>query len=183
MSSLSDSELVAAIAAGDREALARLYDLYGGVLFAIGLRMLHDRQHAEDLVHDVFLEAWAAAHTFSPTRGNVRTWLILRTRSRALDLIRSPRRARSVPFEAVEAPTLAADPDPLDVDGATVRRALAELSNEQRATLELCYFEGLSSPEIAERLGLPLGTVKSRIAAALQRLRTLLNAPGQVRAR
>jgi RNA polymerase sigma-70 factor (ECF subfamily) len=176
-----DRVLLGAIAAGDRGALARLYDRYAPVLMAVGVRILGVRGEAEDLVHDVFLEAWQRAGTYDPARGSVRTWLLVRLRSRALDLLRSRSRHNASPIEEPaqleEGPVREEDPA-LAPDRTAVRRALETLSSEQRVVLELGYFHGLSSSEIALHIKVPIGTVKSRVASALARLRAGL-IPGE----
>ena len=177
-----DGALVVAMAAGDRQALARLYDRYGSLLLAVGLRVLGERREAEDVLHDVFLEAWRQASHYAPVRGTVRTWLVMRMRSRALDRRRSAGFSRSAPMDSLER---RANPDAVDpamaADHATLRAALFALPAEQRIVLELGYFEGLSSSEISEKEGIPLGTVKSRVAAALAKLRQGLTAEGGAR--
>lgn len=167
------------IASGDRIALGELYDRYGAHLLAVADRMLGSRGEAEDLVHDVFVEVWQAAGQYDPARGTVRTWLSLRTRSRALDRIRSPARRRSVDWEAVTASRLEAkDVDAgTALDAARVHPILAELPETQRQVLMLGYFEGLTCSEMAEELQIPIGTVKSRVAAALRKMREKLAPP------
>lgn len=178
----SDADLVARMARGDKQALAQLYDRYSPVMLSLGSRMLSDRREAEDLVHDVFLEAWHSASLYDQKRGTVATWLLLRMRSRTLDRLRSAGRTRTV---------LADDPLPLGgqavtsddphaaADRSTLLAALRELPAEQRSVLELGYFCGLSSSEIAEQMGVSIGTVKSRTAAGLSKLRTrLASGPG-----
>lgn len=178
-----DTALVTAIAAGDRGALARLYDRYAPTLLAAGQCILGGRREAEDLVHDVFLEAWRRAGDYDPMRGTVRAWLLVRVRSRALDRHRSASGA-PVPLDSVshldERAAEGEDPA-LAPDRAAVRRALEMLPSEQRAVLELGYFHGLSSSEISLRTGAPIGTVKSRVATALARLRAGLNPDGAER--
>lgn len=174
-----DGALVAATAAGDRAALARLYDRYGSAMLAVGQRVLGNRREAEDLLHDVFLEVWRQAGTYDRSRGTVRTWLLLRMRSRAVDRQRAAgprlRAEGALPYQI--APS--GDEDPaLGPDRKRVRRALESLPLEQRAVLELGYFEGLSSSEIAARVSIPIGTVKSRVATALSRLRADLGPRG-----
>ena len=172
-----DSGLWQRVVDGDRAALGELYDRYGGLMLALARRIMGDARESEDLVHDVFLEAWRQAADFDPARGSVRAWLVLRLRSRALD------RRKSAGFSRVD--SMDADPtfqvqaeegeDPaLSPDREAIRRAIAALPIEQRQVLMLGYFEGLSSSEIAERLGTPIGTVKSRVAAAMTRLRSAL---------
>ena len=174
-----DDALIAAIVAGDRGALARLYDRYAPMLLAVGKRMLGSRREAEDLVHDVFLESWRRAGDYNSARGTVKTWLLVRLRSRALDRHRAASGAPvSIDGGGRLEEHVAEGEDPaLAPDRAAVRRALATLSDEQRTVLELGYFQGLSSSEIALREGLPIGTVKSRVATALAKLRAGLN-PG-----
>jgi RNA polymerase sigma-70 factor (ECF subfamily) len=176
----ADAALVRGIARGDRDALARLYDRYAGILMAVGQRILHERREAEDLLHDVFLEVWRQAADYDAERGTVRAWLLLRMRSRALDRRKSAGYARVISLEERRAPEEGRVPgeDPLlSPDREAVRRALAELPADQRQVLELGYFEGLSSSEIATRIDVPIGTVKSRVAAALTKLRTVMAGP------
>lgn len=174
----SDAELVSALAQGRRDALAPLYDRYAPMLLAVGLRIHADRREIEDIVHDVFVEAWRAAGQFDPARGTVRAWLVTRMRSRVLDRRKSAGVTRSVSLDASGYEWLAGGDDPAALpDQARVRAAMAALSPEQRQVLSLAYFEGLSCSEIAERAELPIGTVKSRAASALARLREQLGAP------
>lgn len=170
-----DAELVASIARGDRGALSSLYDRHSGVLLGLAMRIVRDRREAEDLLHDVFLEAWRSAKDFDPKRGRVRTWLAIRMRSRALDLQKSARVSRNAGDAGLE--LLVDDSQHASPDHARVRAALAELGADQRRVLELAYFEGLSCTEIAARISIPVGTVKSRIAAGLDRLRNGLSRP------
>jgi len=171
-----DSALLAAVASGDRDALARLYDQHSSVIFGLARRML-GAAAAEDLVQDVFLEAWHHAAEYSPERGSVRAWLIVRARSRALD--RLGKRARDARL-AEEMGTL---PGPegsgtmgvLDALDARRARSLASrLAPEMADVLDLAYFEGLSCSEIAARLDVPIGTVKSRLARSLDQLRAAI---------
>ena len=167
----ADAELVAAVASGDRKALAALYQRFAPSLMAVGQRILGDRREAEDLLHDVFLEVWRQAAQFDAARGTVRAWLLMRMRSRSLDRRKSASFARVVSLEEQKEELRAVGDDTLAPDRNAVRRALAELPEEQRVVLELGYFEGLSSTEIAARVSVPVGTVKSRVAAALAKLR------------
>jgi RNA polymerase sigma-70 factor (ECF subfamily) len=168
-----DAPLVLAMARGDKEALAELYDRYAFQLMGLAIRIVRDRREAEDLLHDVFLEVWKSAKDFDPKRGRVRTWLTIRMRSRALDLQKSARVSRNAGDDALDRVV-----DDVDASGAPdqgrVRRLLGELPPEQRTVLELAYFEGLSCSEIATRIEIPIGTVKSRVAAALAKLRVAL---------
>lgn len=167
-----DELIMRQVASGDRPALGRLYDRYASLLLAVGRRIVGDPREAEDLVHDVFLEVWRSAEDYDATRGTVRAWVLMRLRSRALDRRKTPRVTRQVALsqEALEALPGTDDPH-LAPDRARVRQVLAELPPEQRAVLELGYYEGLSSSEIAARIAAPIGTVKSRVAAGLAKLR------------
>ncbi len=170
----SDAQLVVHIANGDRGALARLYDRYSGVMFSTSVRILGDRREAEDLLHDVFLEVWKKAGDYDASRGTVRTWLLMRLRSRALDRCKTARRNRVVSLEEAptwESRTVPGEDPSSSSDKKAVRRAVRALPDTQRRVLELAYFRGLSSSEIARQLDIPVGTVKSRVAAGLNKLR------------
>jgi RNA polymerase sigma-70 factor (ECF subfamily) len=169
-----DAGLVAAMARGDRDAMATLYERHSGVLLGLAMRIVKNRREAEDLLHDVFLEVWRSAKDFDPKRGRVRTWLAIRMRSRALDLQKSARVSRNAGDAGLD--VLVDDAESASPDHARIRAALVELGPDQRRVLELAYFEGLSCTEIAERVAIPVGTVKSRIAAGLDRLRNGLTA-------
>lgn len=171
-----DEVLVAAMAAGDRAALATLYERHGSLLLGLALRIVRERREAEDLLHDVFLEAWRTAKDFDPKRGRVRTWLTIRMRSRALDLQKSARVSRNTGDAGLEG--LVDEGDAASPDHGRVRGALAALAADQRRVIELAYFEGLSCTEIAKRVAIPVGTVKSRIAAGMDRLRSGLLSAG-----
>ena len=168
-----DEELLVRIASGDRGALASLYDRWAPPLLALAVRLVRERREAEDLLHDVFVEVWQKSGTYDPARGTVRAWLLVRLRSRALDRVKSAAVSRAAPLEAAAERARDADPS-LAPDRARVRAALEALPAPQRAVLELGYFDGLSSSEMAARLDVPVGTVKSRVAAALAKLREKL---------
>ncbi|MDC0668736.1 sigma-70 family RNA polymerase sigma factor [Nannocystis radixulma] len=175
----SDVELLAAMASGDSEALGDLHDRYVGLLLATAIRILGNRREAEDLVHDVLMEVWQKCADYDPERGSVRTWLLVRLRSRALDRCRRAGRFRVETLEERNLDDLGpagGDEPGQSLDHARVRRALHELPPAQRQVLELAYFDGLSASEIAERLAVPIGTVKSRTAAGLAKLRAALHA-------
>jgi RNA polymerase sigma-70 factor (ECF subfamily) len=171
-----DERLIGAIAQGDRDALGLLYDRYAPTMLAVAQRVLGAAQPAEDLVQDVFLEAWHRARHYDASRGTVRTWLMLRLRSRAIDRKRAAQRARRVDLdEAKLGEQSARDGEPISArEASTLRGLLAELSSEQKAVLELGYFGGLSCAEIASRLDVPIGTVKSRMSRAIAHLRVRL---------
>jgi RNA polymerase sigma-70 factor (ECF subfamily) len=169
-----DARLVAAMAQGDRTALAALYERHSGVLLGLALRIVRERREAEDLLHDVLLEAWRAAKDFDPNRGRVRTWLAIRMRSRALDLQKSARVSRNAGDAGLD--VVVDEREGRSPDHARVRRALGQLTDDQRNVVELAYFEGLTCSEIAARIAIPVGTVKSRLAAGLRQLRDTMGA-------
>jgi RNA polymerase sigma-70 factor (ECF subfamily) len=163
-----------ALCDGDHEALGRLYDRHAPVMLALGERILGSRREAEDLLHDVFVEVWQKAGDYDPTRGKVATWMRLRMRSRALDRVRSAVRKEKA-TEITD--RLVGSVNPAEQDGgdrSTLHAALAALPEEQSTVILLSYFAGMSATEIAERVGIPTGTVKSRTAAAMQKLRKAL---------
>jgi RNA polymerase sigma-70 factor (ECF subfamily) len=170
----ADSASMAALVRGDRQALAALYDRHAGVLLALATRLLGDRAGAEELLHDVFLEAWHHARDFDPTRGSVRAWLVTRTRSRAFDRRAARSRHGRLAQEAAREQSALSDPDPgagVPLDAARVRQEVNRLPADLVTVLEMAYFEGMSFSEIGAALQVPLGTVKSRMARALSLLR------------
>ena len=172
-----DEALVRAIAKGDTHALAALYDRHAPLMLGLARRIVGGKPDAEDIVHDVFIEAWRRAADYDESRGSVKAWLLLRTRSRAIDFRKSAGVARTVPAGDGAWLSALADPrgdDSEAPDRTRLRSVVAELNVEQREVLLLGYFEGLSSSEIATRAGIPIGTVKSRVAAALSALRLAL---------
>ena len=178
-SEISDNELLAAVSRGDEQALAVIYDRYRLILFGLILRILHDRQEAEDVLQETFLQVWRRAGDFDATRGRAFTWLVTIGRSRALDRLRAlGSRARTAEelaaHSAQDQAGDAAEEAARSEQGKIVRQALEELPEEQKRTLFLAYFEGLTQSEIAVRLGDPLGTVKTRMRAGLMKLREVL---------
>ena len=176
-----DGELLSAIARGDRQAYRALYQRYAPILLGLLTRILGDRGEAEDVLQEVFLQIWKKAGDFDERRGRALHWLATIARNRALDrrsTIES--RRRLAPAAVLDT----AHQQPLDpVDAANVseearhlHRALAQIPEAQRQVLLLAYFDGLSQTEIAERVGLPLGTVKSHARIGLTRLRDFLAA-------
>jgi RNA polymerase sigma-70 factor (ECF subfamily) len=168
-----DERWVRAAAGGDRAALGALYDRYSPTMLAVAQRVLSSAREAEDLVQDVFLEAWHRARYYEPARGTVRTWLMMRLRSRAIDRQRSLSRGRRLDQEVSVLSERDAEINDTRTpgDAGTVRGLLLELSAEHQAVLELGYFGGLSCAEIALRLNVPVGTVKSRMSRAIAQLR------------
>jgi RNA polymerase sigma-70 factor, ECF subfamily len=175
----SDVQLVARCANGDEGALSELYDLFGRAAYALALRIVRDASQAEDVVQEAFLDLWRGAARFDPERSRPASYLLTFVHRRAVDLVRREQ-ARPQRGGGVEDIAERAGRDDIAASlvaseqGASVRRALAGLSPPQRQVLELAYFSGLSQSEIAEQLGEPLGTVKSRTHVALSRLRELL---------
>lgn len=174
-----DESLVRRMAAGDDQALGALYDRWYAVVHGVVSRLLRHPDDVEDVVEETFWQAWRQASRFDASRGAVQTWLLTIARSRALDRVRSLRRRREEPLEGDDGEVVvqqAAEGDPgLDAEASERRRiviaALDGLPAEQREALELGYFGGLSQSEIAERTGQPLGTVKTRMRLAMQKLR------------
>ncbi|MFW5921575.1 MAG: sigma-70 family RNA polymerase sigma factor [Polyangiales bacterium] len=163
-----------AVSRGDRAALARLYDRHAPLMLALGQRLLRDRREAEDVLHDVFVEAWQRAGDFDPARGSPKTWLTLRMRSRCLDRLKSAGRARTQHATGSMAEKLGGGVSPgmsAVGDASRMRRGLEALPESQRQVMVMGYFDGLSCSEIAEELGVPIGTVKSRMAAAMSKLK------------
>lgn len=167
----ADIDVLRSLAAGDKQALGVLYDRHAGMMLALGLRIIGVRREAEDLLHDVFLEAWRHAGDYDPRRGSVKTWLLMRMRSRCLDRVRSHGFSRVEALESEPARGGTAERAERRLDGARARALLESLPPSQREVLELGYFEGLSFSEIATQLDIPIGTVKSRVSAAMTKLR------------
>ena len=173
------ARLLQRIAQGDREAFGSFYDRYAPLVFTFAVRLVRDRSEAEDLLQEVFLQAWRRAGTYSPARGSPEALILTLTRSRGIDKLRSIRRKdKSVlpiqePFGSGGGGRLERDAPEVEAR-LTVQSVLAGLPEAQRMVLELAYFGGLTQSEIAAHLGEPLGTVKSRIRAGLGRLRELL---------
>lgn len=165
-----------AVGAGDRRAISDLYDRHAASMLGLAMRILRDRSDAEDLVHDVFLEAWKRSTSYSAQQGSLRNWLLTRVRSRAIDRLRSlnvvRRHAHMERVTRQDDPAAAQTDDASTMpDGRRARAAVAALPEPQRVVLELAYFEGLSCAEIAQRCETPLGTVKSRLLAGMRSLR------------
>ena len=175
---LPDEALLALIARGGEDALAELYDRFGGVSYRLAYRILRDQVLAQDAVQEAFLAAWRTAVAFDPQRGKASTWLLTLVHRRAVDLVRREDRRRGDPLEGAPVPGTESTDETAAVreQRRAVQAALAQLPAEQREALELAYYGGLTQTELAERLGVPLGTVKSRMFAALGRLRELLDA-------
>ena len=174
----ADVELLKAVARGDEQALAQLYDSYRLILFGLLVRILNSREEAEDVLQEVFLQVWRRAKDFDETRGKPFTWLVTLARSRAIDRLRSlgarDRVAQASIREASEEVSDAAFDTFRSEQRALVTSALSQLPEEQKRPLVLAYFDGLTQSEIAANLGAPLGTVKTRMRAGMMKLREVL---------
>jgi RNA polymerase sigma-70 factor, ECF subfamily len=178
---LSDEALLSLVAAADDDALAELYDRFGRVAYGLALRILRDETLAQDAVQEAFLAVWRSADRFLAERAKASTWILTLVHRRAVDLVRREDRRRGEPLESAPepaAPATAEDEASLGFQRRLVQEALAQLSPEQRQALELGYYGGLSQSELAEQLGQPLGTIKSRMFSGLSRLRDLLTEAG-----
>jgi RNA polymerase sigma-70 factor (ECF subfamily) len=179
-----DVELLQAVAAQDEAALGHLYDRYRVILFGVLVRILNNREEAEDVLQEVFLQVWRRAADFDPNRGRPFTWLVTLARSRGIDRLRSlASRERVAAMSGTD--EAAGDVSDAATDAirseqrGVVNDALSQLPEEQKRLLMLAYFDGLTQSEIAERLGAPLGTVKTRMRSGMMKLRELLSARGQ----
>jgi RNA polymerase sigma factor (sigma-70 family) len=179
---LSDHGLLALTARGDREAFARLYDMYSSVAYSLAVRIVRDRELAADVVQDAFVTVWNQAAKFEASRGQPSSWILTLTHHNAVDMVRREQRRRTEPLEA--GAELVDSAPPVDekawqgVAREQVRQAMEKLPDPHREVLELAYFAGFSQSELAERLSLPIGTVKSRTFAAMTSLRRLLSESG-----
>jgi RNA polymerase sigma-70 factor (ECF subfamily) len=178
---LSDEALVALVARGDESAFGELYDRVGRIAYGLALRILRDERLAEDAVQDGFLSVWRTAAAFRADRAKASTWILTLVHRRAVDTVRREQRRRAEPLdEGTHSAMAATDPAPdeaawLRFERERVRAALARLPDAQREAIELAYYGGFSQTELADRLGVPLGTIKSRMFAGLTRLRELLD--------
>jgi len=162
-----DLDLLQGVVDGNENALVSLFDAHRGRAFGVALRVLRDPCEAEDAVQETFVQIWRRPHGYDPARGEVAAWIRVIARSRALDRLR---RLRRPPLPRPDAPRRDTTVD----DGLCMRQALAGLSLQQRDVIELSYYDGLTHAEIAQRLAVPLGTVKGRMRAGLIRLRESL---------
>ena len=187
LAELSDADLIGRAATGDARALEVLYDRYSGVVFSFALRMVADRQLAEEVLQEVFFRAWQQGGAYSAQRGTFVTWLLSITHNMAIDEIRKrKRRPQKADSEEPETVLAAVADTSADVEGevwlgslrTTVAEALKELPPAQRQAIELAYYQGLTQREIAETLGEPLGTIKTRMRLGLQKLREALGSSG-----
>ncbi len=183
---MNDVELAGALHRGEVDALAELYDRYGGLAYSVAVRVLGDTGRAEDVVQEAFLRIWNGARSFDPAKGSLRTWLITVVRNRSIDKLRG--RGAHARQELELLPELtAAGPgsDPwrevaMSLERDAVREALLKLPQDQRQVVELAYFGGFTHREIAEMVRVPLSTVKGRMRIALEKLHSYLLGRGLV---
>ena len=173
---LSDEALVALAARAEHSALAELYDRYGRPAYGLALRVLRDEALAEDAVQDAFMAIWNTAARFVPAKGKASTWILTLVHRRAVDVVRREQRRRADSLEHVAEPGGGAVDEEawLRLQRERVQGALRQLPDQQREALELAYYGGFTQSELADRLGQPIGTIKSRMFNGLARLRELL---------
>lgn len=173
------SVVMADIASGDRQSLGKLYDQFAEKVFVIATSILGNRKEAEDLVHDVFLEVWSRAKSYDADRGTVETWLGMIARSRSIDRTRLARWKQRKTSRSLEDISMSKDTawsrPSSRADRQNLRKVIDQLPADQKAVVMLAYFSGFTSSEIASRLSVPIGTVKSRMRLALGKLRKSLN--------
>jgi RNA polymerase sigma-70 factor (ECF subfamily) len=176
---LSDEAVVALMARSNEDALAELYDRYSVPAYSLARRVLRDAALAEDAVQDAFLVIWRGADRFLPERAKASTWIMTIVHRRAVDLVRREQRRRTdqLPDALAETSAPADEAVWLRLEREHVQRALAQLPDQQRETLELAYYGGFTQSELAERLGRPIGTIKSQMHTALINLRRLVELP------
>jgi RNA polymerase sigma-70 factor (ECF subfamily) len=183
--SSDDAALMRRVAEGDQAAVAALYDRYAALVLTQARRILRNAQAAEELLEDIFVELWRRADRYDPTRGTPTTYIVTLTRSRAIDRLRADSRGHAASLAETPEPSCPAAPPEralVDQDRQTqMAKALSELSADQRQAIELSFYDDLSHADIAQRLGKPLGTVKTWIRQGLIRLRDcLLTDEGEV---
>lgn len=171
-----DAQLLDRVRRGDEQAMAVLYDRYSKVVYSVALRVLRDPASAEDILQDVFLGLWRRPETFVSTRGSLGGWLAVVARNRAIDTLRRKRPSEQIEEIYLASPCNLADEAERNTLMQRARAIILHLPLEQRKTLEMAYFDGLTHTEIAEITGDPLGTVKTRIRSALLNLRKELEA-------
>lgn len=176
---LSDEALVALVARADDAALAELYDRFGRVAYGLALRIVRDPALAEDAVQESFLAVWRSAGRFVAERARASTWILTLVHRRAVDLVRreQPRRAEPLDTAPVATAETTEEEAWLRLRRTRVQEALRLLPDKQREAIELAYYGGFTQSELADRLGEPLGTIKSRMFAGLASLRELLGEP------
>lgn len=184
----ADAESLSGIAKGQPRALGEFYDRHAGVVYALAIRMLKDAAEAEEVVQDVFVQVWRHAKKYDVTRASARGWLLMMTRSRAIDRIRArqarpgtgPATSGAAGLSRLADSRPGQDAELIDRESiARLEAALEDLPEPMRAALDLAYYEGMTQSAIADRLGEPLGTIKTRVRTALTRLRAALRSPDE----
>jgi RNA polymerase sigma-70 factor (ECF subfamily) len=170
-STLEDASLLALVQRGDEHAMASLFDRYSKVVYSVALRVLRDPASAEDVLQEIFMQIWRSPDSFVATRGSLGGWLAVVSRNRSIDALRRKRPTESVDDMAISSPCNLADEAERTLMIEKTREVIVLLPKEQRKTLEMAFFDGLTHSEIAEMTGDPLGTVKTRIRSALLTLR------------
>jgi RNA polymerase sigma-70 factor (ECF subfamily) len=166
-----DSALLALVQRGDEPAMAALFDRYSKIVYSVALRVLRDPGLAEDVLQEVFMQIWRNPDGFTAARGSLGGWLAVVSRNRSIDVLRRKRPTDSVDEIALASPYNLADESERNIMMDRARSAIVLLPTEQRKTLEMAFFDGLTHSEIAEMTGDPLGTVKTRIRSALLSVR------------
>lgn len=170
----NDSTLLARVDEGDEQAIAEVFRRYGTAVYSVALRVLHDTGQAEDVMQEIFLQLWRKPKAFEQGRGSLGAWLVVVARNRSIDTLRKRKPTDSVDDVVLASPGNLASEAERNSMMEKVRDVLGTLPMEQRKSLELAYFEGMSHSEIAAATGDPLGTVKTRIRLALISLRKAL---------
>ncbi|MEE9325090.1 MAG: sigma-70 family RNA polymerase sigma factor [Dehalococcoidia bacterium] len=179
---LKDEQIIRLIVQGDKEALGALYDRYGRAVYSLSLRIMEDKGMAEEITQEVFLTAWARADTFHMQKGKFLSWLLTITHNKAIDQWRKRRRSLALSFDSVAANAWTAGEQGLEtledslssVDRKYIREAVDRLPAPQKQVVTMAYFYGLTQSEIARQLGAPIGTVKTRMRLAFQKLKESL---------
>ena len=172
----SDNSLIDRVRIREQEAMAEIFNRYAGLVYSVALRILKDSGHAEDVTQEIFFQLWRNPDSFSPSRGSLPAWLLVVARNRAIDHLRQRRSAEPVDEVIVASATNPENEVQRSIIIQRVQGILGDLPKEQKQSLQMAFFEGLSHSEIAEKTGQPLGTVKTRIRSALTSLRKRLEA-------
>ena len=171
-----DADLLDKVGRGDEQAMATLFDRYSKIVYSVALRVLRDPSSAEDVLQEIFMQVWRNPGKFVPARGTLAGWLAVVARNRSIDRLRRRRPTEQVEEMMLAAPGNLADEAERNFMMEKARIVIRELPPEQRKTLEMAFFEGLTHSEIAQQTGDPLGTVKTRIRSALLTLRKAFQA-------
>jgi RNA polymerase sigma-70 factor (ECF subfamily) len=170
----SDKSLMERVRVREQQAMAEIFDRYAGLVYSVALHVLKDSSHAEDVTQEIFFQLWRDPDSFSSSRGALATWLLVVARNRAIDHLRQRRPGEPLDEVAVESTTNVQSEAERSIMMQRVRGIIGDLPQEQQRSLQMAFFDGLSHSEIAEKIGQPLGTVKTRIRSALTSLRKRL---------